>query len=262
MPNTNLYCEIQGTYAGLCTCPTKVCFCFQNWHDFKHYLKKKKTYWDGAKCATVATVNGPCTYSQQCDTSVGLTCITTGISSNTCGCQTNEYASISVVLLNIFLLLFFIYSYWTGTLCSSKLLVDGVCTSNKTCGKIYVFLKIKNFKQFSIKDDTLLLYCLSNKCQCPSTHYWDTYSLSCLPKKVVSGSCTSSITCDASANLICSGSASTVGSCACPTTSFWNGTACQPKLLWKVSCDSSIRTLVTQWFDCLETLFFFLLRMQ
>ena len=27
----------------------------------------------------------------------------------------------------------------------------------------------------------------------------------------------------------------------CPSTSFWNGTACQTKLTWKVNCTNSLR---------------------
>lgn len=143
---------------------------------------------------TVQTYMGNCSINAQCDSTQSLVCSLTNQTLYACLCATNFYWSSST------------------SQCTAQLLNNIACTDTIQCRV------------------DLGLYCdttTTKNCICNSTFYWS--SLNKCDKKIQNGlSCAGTLQCDNTIGLQCTGSGTT---CACPTTHFYNGTACRNRNL-------------------------------
>lgn len=130
-----------------------------------------------------------CTQTLQCNTLVGLQCI-----SSTCTCNTTS-------------------QYYDGTKCATKVTYSSSC-QNKWVSAISMYVPRC--------DDLDGLICSSSTwgtCTCPSTQFWSNNK--CTAKLLNGAQCTSVSECDSSKNLDCLS-----GYCQCSSSSYWTGSTC------------------------------------
>ncbi|UJR11805.1 hypothetical protein I4U23_015985 [Adineta vaga] len=208
------YCTPAATYYDDCTSVIK-CSTSQNLYcDYATFglptvgrclCNTSWSFWDGVTCANKLSIGGVCKTTTECNAADGLFCSNYTQSVGTCDCDKNHF--------------------WNYT-CIIKQLFNTRCTSSYVC------------------DDNRGLFCqgtggaLFQKCDCFNISFiWDSLyvtnrSKTCVKKMSYGQStCFGDLECQDYNYLHCYN-----GTCKCSYTNYWDGSVCQAKHNYSVSC--------------------------